>query len=175
MEGTEGLGDGGAVGLAGAACPQCSPDKAGLLLPFSQGWGGKGLLSCLHAVWDRHAEGKPAGPARQEQLSPSVLPVFAFVNELVYMFLSGCAALEPWAVPQPAPCYPLGTPVGTHVLSLPCHRAHFSARLGTRVLCVGAKRRASDKCQKRREQRSWWLSPQSWARQEAGVNLWLGP
>lgn len=75
---------------------------------------------------------------------------------------SASAVLPPWWV-------------GTHVLSLPCCRAHFSARWGTRVLCVGAKRRASDKCQKRKEQRSRWLSPQSWAGQEAGVSLWLGP
>lgn len=74
-----------------------------------------------------------------------MLPVFAFANKLVYMFLSGCAAPEPWAVPQPVPCYPLGT----LVLSLLCCRAHFSASLATRMFCVGAKQRASDKCQKK--------------------------
>lgn len=51
-----------------------------------------------------------------------MLPIFAFANKLVYTFLSGCAAPEPWPVPQPAPCYPFGTPVGTHVLSLPCRQ-----------------------------------------------------
>lgn len=88
-EGTEGLGDGGAMGLAGAACPCHSPDEAGLLLPFSRGWGGKGLLTCLHAVRDQWTEGKPA--------------VFAFGNKLVYMFFSSCTAvaLESW-VPVPA-------------------------------------------------------------------------
>ena len=103
MEGTEGLGDRGAMGLAGAAYPRHSPDEAGSLPPFSQGWGGKGLLTCLHAIQDRCAEGKPAGPTCREQPGPSVLPVFAFGNKLVYMFLSGCAAPAPesWG-PVPA-------------------------------------------------------------------------